>query len=363
MSRLSRGIQKAGTLLPAPASARHLLPGARSGGAGYSVPVFCLLLAVPALAQIDGTVVNATTGKPQAGVSVELIHPGENGMQTLGTATTGADGGFKIAQALPPPPALLRATYQNVEYNQVVPPGTASTGIKLSVYEATSKRSADLGQQHLVVVDSGDAGLTISETFLLQNSGATTFSDPAKGSIQFYLPQAAQGKTKVSISAPNGMPITRAPEKTAQADVFKESYPIKPGQTEFDVAYTLPPATQFTYKKLETGTVIMVSAESVKLSNPDLKDMGVKELGQGGPRAHVYEAAGEQGATYKVSVEGTGTLQGSQEQQQADAGEDNGSPKPTAAPPRVYERLPWVLGLTLGMLALGGTLLYRRSVS
>ena len=43
--------------------------------------------------------------------------------------------------------------------------------------------------------------------------------------------------------------------------------------------------------------------------------------------------------------------------------EDGGSPKPTAGQARVYERLPWVLGLTFGILAVGGTLLYRRSAA
>lgn len=319
--------------------------------------------ALPALAAIDGTVINATTGKPQAGVQVELIHPGENGMQTLAKTTTDAAGGFKIDQELPPPPALLRATYKDVEYNQVVPPGTPSSGIKLSVYEATSKHSSDIAQQHLIVVDASDAALGLSETFLIQNQGNTTVSDLNKGSIEFYLPKAAQGKAKVTISAPNGMPITRAPEKTAQEDIFKESYPIKPGQTEYDVAYTLPPATEFAERKLEDGPVIIVSAETVKLSGPDLKDDGVKQLGQGGPRAHVYEVTGKMGSAYQVSVEGVGTLQGPQESQQADEDEPGGSPKPVAGNARIYEKLPWVLGLALGILALGGTLLYRRGAA
>lgn len=319
---------------------------------------------LPLFAQIDGTVINATTGKPQAGVDVELIHPGENGMQTLATVKTGADGGFKIDKALPPPPALLRATYQDVEYNQVVPPGTPSTGIKLSVYDATSKSSASLAQQHLIVVEPGDDALRISETFLVQNSGNTTFSDPQKGSIEFYLPKGAAANAKVTISAPNGMPITRAPEKASQADVYKESYPIKPGQTEYDVAYSLPPAVQFTGKALGSGPVIMVTAESVKLSGPALKDEGVKQLGQGGPRAHVYTVSAASGASYEVGVEGVGSLQAPQQQSaSSDDEEDGGSPKPIAGQARIYERLPWVLGLAFGVLALGGTLLYRRSAS
>jgi hypothetical protein len=318
---------------------------------------------LPAMAQIDGVVINATTSKPQAGVTVSLIHPGENGMETLGTATTGADGGFKIAKDLPPPPALLRATFQDVEYNQVVPPGTPSTGIKLSVYNATNKTSQALSQQHLSIVEPGTDGIRMSETFLLGNSGTTTFLDPVKGSVQFYLPKAAQGNTKVTISAPNGMPITRPPEKTSQADVFKIGYPIKPGQTEIDVAYVLPPGPAFTEKKLGSGTDIMVAAESVKLTGADLKEDGVKQLGQNGPRARVYEVEAKAGASYEVTVEGTGTLQTAQDSGPSDEDEDGGSPKPRAGQARIYERLPWVLGLAFGILALGGTLLYRRSTA
>jgi hypothetical protein len=360
-----RRTQKAGTPLPAPALAKYPSPAARSGGAGYGVPVFCLLLAIPLFAQIDGTVINASTGMPQAGVAVSLIHPGENGMETLGTATSGADGGFKIAKDLPSPPALLRATFQDVEYNQIVPPGTPSTGIKLSVYEATNKRSADLAEQHLIVVEPGADGIRLSETFLVQNSGKTTFMDPLKGSIQFYLPKEAQASTKVIISPPNniGISITRAPEKTAQADVFKAAYAIKPGQTEFDVAYVLPPAAKFTGHNLGSGPEIIVSAESVKLSGGDLKDDGIKQLGQGGPRAHVYEVLAKAGASYEVSVEGTGALQTAQDAGPSEEDEDGGSPKPRAGQARIYERLPWVLGLAFGILALGGTLLYRRSAA
>ena len=43
--------------------------------------------------------------------------------------------------------------------------------------------------------------------------------------------------------------------------------------------------------------------------------------------------------------------------------EDSGSPNPEAGPARIYQRLPWVLGLTFGLLLISGTLLYRRSAA
>jgi hypothetical protein len=60
-----------------------------------------------------------------------------------------------------------------------------------------------------------------------------------------------------------------------------------------------------------------------------------------------------------VNVQGAGELrtEGAQNQDQSD---DTGAPKTTAGMARIYGRLYWVLGLTFGILLLGGTLLYRK---
>ena len=84
-----------------------------------------------------------------------------------------------------------------------------------------------------------------SETFLIENETTTTFQDPAKGSVQFYLPEAADGKVSVTINSPGGMPIQRAAEKTAEKNVYKIQYPVKPGESRFDVSYSLPPTDAF----------------------------------------------------------------------------------------------------------------------
>jgi len=315
------------------------------------------LWVAPVFAQISGVVMNTTSEKPQAGVTVNLIHPGENGMQVLATVKSDAD------KAVPPPPALLRAEYQGVEYNLILQPGAPASGVRVSVYDATSQPSAAaLSQQHLLVVEPSTDGIRVNETFLIQNTGKTTFSDLVKGSAQFYLPKDAQGNAKVTVEAPSGMPITRAPEKTSQADVFKVGYPIKPGETVFEVGYSLPASQKFTGKAIGQGQTLLVTPEGVTMTGDSLKDDGIKDLGQGGVRAHVYEVTAKPGALYEAGIEGTGTLStpnaGSEDNE-----DDNESPKPKAGPPRVFQRLPLVLGLAFGILGLGGALLYRRSAA
>ncbi len=317
--------------------------------------------ALPLAAQISGVVLNASTEKPEAGVTINLVHPGENGMQTMGIAKSDAEGKFQIDQPVPPPPALLQATFQDVQYTSVLQPGAPANGVRVSVFNATSKAAEGaLAQQHLVMVEPGTDGVRVSETFLIQNSGKTTYLDPVKGSVQFYLPKEAQASAKVTIQAPNGMPINRPPEKTSQADTFKIGYPVKPGETTYDVGYALPPGSKLAGKVLGQGPVIVVTPESVTLSGTDLKEAGIKQLGQGGPRVRVYEVTAKSGASYEASITGTGTVRTPEGEEQPSE-EDGGPPKPKAGQARVYERLPWVLGLGFGILGLGGALLYRRS--
>jgi hypothetical protein len=343
--------------------------GSRAHQTSARLALLVLISGSSLLAQISGVVTNGTTGKPQAGVVVTLVHPGENGMQTLGTSKTDADGKFKIDQPVPPPPALLEATYQDVQYNQVLPPNASPTGVQLSVYNSTSHfLAADLKEQHAVVIEPGQDGIRVNETYLVDNSGKTTILDPVKGSVQFYLPKEVQATTKITVQAPLGgqssissPPITRPPEKTSQPDIFKVSYPIKPGETDYEVSYVLPSSKTFAGKVLGKSPLVLITPEAVQLSGPDVKEDGLRQLGQKGPSARIYEVTAAAGASYEVGVEGTGAIQTSAAESEQNV--DDGSPKPTAGNARVYERLPWVLGLTFSILGLGGVLLYRRSAA
>jgi hypothetical protein len=312
---------------------------------------FCLLT-LPLCAAIDGTVINATTGKPQPSVNVTLIHPGEGGMQTLGSAKSGPDGKFSIDKEVPSPPALLQADYQGVTYNSILQPGAPSTGVRLNVYDATAKLSADIAQQHLVILEPINGQLRVSETYLVENKGNTTFQDLSKGSIQIFLPKGTS--TDVTVTAPGGMPIRRSPEKTSQPDVYKINYPVKPGETQFELAYSLPDTKKFSGKAVDKEPLRLVTASTVTLTGGNLKDLGTEPRTQ----AHVYEVPA--GAPYDVSIQGEGPLRTENAQAQD---EDNGAPKPVPGPARIYNRLYWVLGLAFGILAIGGTLLYRKGTA
>jgi len=318
---------------------------------------FALLFAVslPLLA-VDGTVLNSSIGRPQSGVEITLVQPGQNGMTELGRTTSDAQGHFNIDKQIPPGPGLLQAVYQGVTYNQIITPGMPVSGVEIKVYEATSKKGTAKSAEHLILLEPSTSEITITETFVFSNDSNTTFNDPKAGSAQFFLPPGAEEKSQVVVSAPGGMPIARPALKTSQAGIYKVDYPLKPGDTRFDVHYTVPASKTFAGKVVAgEGATHLVTPSAVTLTGDGIESAGQEPQTQ----AHIYNLTG---LDYKVLVDGTGSLRAADSNQNGGE-DDSGSPKIEIAQARIYGRLYWVLGLTLGVLALGGLLLYRRGTA
>jgi hypothetical protein len=313
-----------------------------------------LVASAACLLALDGTVLNVTTGKPQARVTINLVQPSQNGMVQLGNVVSGAQGEFKIDKQIPPGPGLIQATFQGTTYNMIITPGTPTTGVEVKVYDSTSKAGVSKTLEHLILIEPAAENIKVSETFVLGNEGKVTFNDPAKGSIQFYLPPSTGGKAQVVITAPGGMPITRPPVATA-GGFYKIDYPVKPGETRMDVTYTVPPADKIAGKVVSSDTAThIVTPPTVKLTGDGIESAGQEPTTQ----ANIYNLAG---LDYNLLIEGKGTLRPAAPA--ADAGEDGGSPKIEIASARIYSQLGWVLGLALVILAIGGVMLFRRGAA
>ena len=320
-----------------------------------ALAVLCVI-SLPLLA-VDGVVVNATTGKPQSGVAVNLVQPSQNGMVTLGNATTDAQGQFKIDKQIPPGPGLLQATYEGSTYNQIITPGMATTGVQLKVYDSTKKAGIARTVEHLILLEPGADRLRISETFVLGNDSNLTYNDPAKGSIQFFLPPATEGNAQVIITAPGGMPIPRPAEKTATAGIYKVDYPVKPGETRMDVSYTLPATNKFSGKVVASDAAThLVTPGTVTVTGDGIELAGREPQTQ----ANIYNLTG---LDYNLLIDGIGSLRQDDSAGAGAQGDDGGSPQVEIKKPRIYGQLPWVLSLAFAILALGGTMLYRRGTA
>jgi len=314
--------------------------------------LFLLLVCASVLAAVDGTVINGTTGKPAANTIVSLVQPGQGGMQTLASVKSDAQGMFRIDKSVQGP-QLVQALYSGVLYNKVLMPGVPSTGLEVIVFDSTSKPGVAKVSQHFIVLQPSAKDMSVSEGILYQGDPKLTFNDAANGTLHFYLPPEAKGIVSVTINAPGGMPIQRPAEKTNQPNVYKVSYPIKPGETRFDLSYIIPSATPLTFagKILHnegSSDLVVPNGVTIKGDNVDLAGQEPKT------QASIYRI---KGTSFKVEVTGTGSLR---QPEAPAADDDSGAPTIEQVKPRIYEQLYLILGMTFTILALGSFLLYRK---
>lgn len=316
--------------------------------------------AVTAIAAIDGTVVNGTTGKPAADIGLTLLKPGAQGMQTLGSARTDAGGHFVFDKDQPGGgPQLVQATYKGVTYNKLLTPNTPTSNVEVQVYEPTKSPAAAKVAQRMLVLEPSSSRLNVNETVLIGNDTKTTYNNETLGAIRFYLPPAANGQVRVNAQGPQGMPLPRAAEKTDEADIFKVNFPIKPGETQIQIAYVLPVGSPLTFrgrvvnvKGMQSEKLRLVTPPGVILSGKDIQPLGTEPR----TRATIYDVRSS--GDFAVDVAGTGSLQGGGGE---DSGGESESPKVTEAPPPMYRHLLLLISLALGILAAGLILLFRSS--
>ncbi len=320
----------------------------------------CALGAVSLFGSIDGTVMNRTTGKPQPSVNITLVKPGQQGMRTIGFAASDASGHFTFQNDEPGGgPQLLQANYKGVNYNKLMTPNIPTSNVELDVYEATKSPAVAHIAQEMLVLEPSTSQIGISETVVVENQTNTTYNNDALGGLRFYLPPAANGQVRINAQGPQGMPLPRPAEKTKDGDIFKVDFPIKPGETEFQVNYVLPVGSPFAFRGrvvnvdgMPAGPLRLVAPPGVTLTGKDIQQVGTEPKTQ----ATIYNVIAAD--NFSVDVTGTGSLRNADA---SSAGDDSGAPQVTEGRPRIYKHLAWLVALAFCVLGVGLIVLFRNS--
>jgi hypothetical protein len=251
-----------------------------------------------------------------------------------------------------------------VNYNKLLTPNIPTSGVQLDIYEVTKSPALSHIAQRMLVVEPSTSRIAVNETVIVQNQSKETYNNPSLGGLQFYLPRAANGQVRVSAQGPQGMPLPRAAEKTGTSDIFKVDFPIKPGETEFQVTYEVPAGSPFTFrdqvtsvKGMPTGPLRLVAPSGVTLSGKDIQMIGTEPRTQ----ATIYNVPATSGP-YSFDIAGTGSLRGNQQEGSgAPAVDTSDSPQVTESNPPVYAHLGWLVALGFAVLAIGLLILFRSS--
>ena len=319
---------------------------------------------------LSGTVSNATTGKPAAGDDVVLLTLAQ-GMQESGRTKTDAQGRFKFNLTDSGGPHLIRVNHQGVNYFPAGGPTLpGATTAEIKVYDAAKKLEGVGENVRVMRVQAADQNsLQIIELISVKNSSSPPRSLMADRTYEITLPEGAKVDSGIA-QGPGGMPVNTAP---VPDDNTKGKYyfifPIRPGETRFEIVYHLPYAGDATLKPKVTGHL-----EHFAVMLPKSMEFGAKVQGLFSPVTDdpgsnlqvTTQVTPDKDLSFRIS--GTGILtdqqQGQGGQQQADAGgamgggaagrPGGGLGTPEGTPDPIHKYRWAILAGGLALLAAGG---------
>ena len=220
---------------------------ARSLFAHQRIAHVCTLLTLTTsclAANITGTVTNKTVEKPSASDDVVLLKLSE-GMQEAARTKTDAQGKFTLPVPDDGGQHLVRVTHQGVNYFRPAPAGTAS--VQVDVYDAGKQVDGVTGRADIMRVQADNGQMTITQLFVLQNNSKPPRTQMSERSFEFTLPEGAIVDASLA-AGPGGMPVNSAPVPTGEKNRYAYVFPIRPGETKFQIGYHVPYSGSFSFQ-------------------------------------------------------------------------------------------------------------------
>jgi hypothetical protein len=330
--------------------------------------ILTLILASFAAAQtLTGTATNSTTGKPAAGDEIILINL-SNGMEVAAKTKADSAGKFSFKLTDGAGPHLIRAIHQDVTYHQMAPAGTNSVEVK--VYDV-ARKIADLSMTADVLRFEAENGqLHGKRLFAVSNKSVPAKTQMNDHNFEFYLPEGAKIES-AQAKAPNGQPIAAEPTPQAEKNRYAIAFPLRPGETQFQVEFTLPysGSIKIDPKPLYPAQhVVVVIPKTMQFSAGNSSQFqSMQDPGQSDTVVQVAQQT-QAGQSLPFTISGTGTISEAPDQTASGAaqsqGRDNrpggGLGAPIDAPdPLQQYRWPILIGFAL-VLAVGAWVVMKR---
>jgi LPXTG-motif cell wall-anchored protein len=134
-------------------------------------------------------------------------------------------------------PHLVRVARQSVHYSKSAPPGTTTADI--TVYDAATQLEGVATDARVFHLQATGGNLDVSDTYVLNNQSQPPRSRIGNQTFAVTLPDGAE-MGEASITGPSGMPLTVAPVPSGVKNRYAFDFPIRPGQTRFEVVYKVP---------------------------------------------------------------------------------------------------------------------------
>ena len=265
------------------------------------------LCALSTATNLKGTVKNGTTGKPAAGDDVVLLDMSQ-GMQEAARTKTDAQGRFSFNYPEGGAPHMVRVLHQGVNYfpqGGIIPPGT--TTAEITVYDAAAKVQSISLTVDMLRAQSEGSSLQVNELWVVNNNSTPPRTQMSDNAFEIMLPPGAQVDTGMA-SGPGGQPVNSAPVPQTAKNKYAFIFPVRPGETRFQVNYHLPYSGQVKLSPqplYATNHVVVVLPKSMQFSGV----AGYQTMEGGDPNANIQVVTNvTPGQDLSFNLSGTGTI-------------------------------------------------------
>jgi hypothetical protein len=315
---------------------------------------------------LKGVVQNSTTNKPSAGDEVTLKKIG-NGMEDVAKTKTNAKGEFTFNVPPAQQPYLVWVQHQGVTYTQAGLPGGVPVAVR--VFDASPSVKELSIPEHAMALQTSPDGTTLSgeEFYTVSNQSAPPRTLAAQHTLEFYLPEGAKINESSVQSGKTQLKATVVP--TGEKNKFAFVFPIRPGQTQFHIIYTVPYSGKLEINPrsdLKTDALMVVAPDSIKFAAGD------SSIYQNTPNPQYktvnFYVAKNVTAQQKVAFEisGTGAMPREPEQTASNGGGGRGEPAgpggglgvPNERPDPLHSGQWLFLGVLSLFLAAGAVFVY-----
>ena len=323
------------------------------------IAILLLMAATAFAADITGTVTNKTSNKPSAGDDVILLKLGQQDMDEAARTKTDSAGKFSFKDVDQGVPHLIRVLHQGVTYHAQVPPGRSTADV--DVYDAVKKIDNLSATVQVMRLQAEGNQLQVTELYAVKNASTPPRTLMSEQPFNIILPDGAQIDGGEAISG-NGLPVSLSPVPTPnQKGHYFFLFPVRPGETRFQVSYHLPYTGEFSLSEkilypMEHFVVMVPKSMQFTPGDP-AKFQSMGDQGDPGATTMVSSSV-KTGDSLAFKISGTGAFPAENDQAAQGGGgaPDNrpggGLGPPSEAPDPLHKYRWYILGaLAVAMTA------------
>jgi len=189
-----------------------------------------------AAAELNGRVLNGTTGKPGSGDEVVLFRLSKDGMTETARSTADSRGRFSLPVADQQATHVVRVIHQGVTYHKMIEVGVKP--IVVEVYEVAQQLEGVSAIMDVQRFEATSDQLEVKQLITVRNNSQPPRTLMNDRPFEIQLPPDAKVQSGL-VQVEDGQPLKQRPIAGDQKGQYYFAFPIRPGDTRFAVVYRL----------------------------------------------------------------------------------------------------------------------------